>query len=160
VIFAKLYTHDMSSFLCYTPTKILLKNTNIYIYIYICLCICININPSLFAFIKLFSVILIFFLSFFAISWAAPEAYGGSQARGPVGAVATGLCQSHSNAGSEPHLQPTPQLMAMPDHLTSWARAGTEPEASCFLVRFVNHCPTLPLDYGRFKEKNYMNSVY
>ena len=45
-----------------------------------------------------------------AISWAAPAAYGGSQARGPIGAVATGLRQSHSNAGSEPRLQPTPQL--------------------------------------------------
>ena len=28
-----------------------------------------------------------------------PVAYGGSQARGPIGAVATSLCQSHSNAG-------------------------------------------------------------
>ena len=50
-----------------------------------------------------------------AISWAAPAAYGGSQARGRIGAVATGLRQSHSNAGSEPRLQPTPQLMATPD---------------------------------------------
>ena len=32
---------------------------------------------------------------------AAPAAYGGSQARGLIGAVATGLLQSHSNAGSE-----------------------------------------------------------
>ena len=31
-------------------------------------------------------------------------AYGGSQARGPIGAVAAGLRQSHSNAGSEPCL--------------------------------------------------------
>ena len=52
---------------------------------------------------------------FFAISWAAPAADGGSQARGRIGAVATGLSQSHSNAGSEPHLQPTPQLTAMPN---------------------------------------------
>ena len=28
--------------------------------------------------------------------------YGGSQARGLIGAVAVGLCHSHSNAGSEP----------------------------------------------------------
>ena len=65
-----------------------------------------------------------FFLNFFglfvfvvvvAISWAAPAAYGGSQARGRIGAVATGLRQSHSNAGSEPRLQPTPQLTATPD---------------------------------------------
>ena len=50
-----------------------------------------------------------------AISWAPPAAYGGSQARGRIGAVATGLRQSHSNAGSEPHLRPTPQLTATPD---------------------------------------------
>ena len=51
----------------------------------------------------------------FAISWAAPAVYGGPQARGPIEAVATGLRQSHSNTGSEPHLQPTPQLTAMLD---------------------------------------------
>ena len=56
-----------------------------------------------------------FFFFFFAISWAAPSACGGSQARDQIGAVATGLCQSHSNTGSEPHLQPTPQLTARPD---------------------------------------------
>ena len=38
-------------------------------------------------------------------------AYGGSQARGLIGAVAS-LCQGHSNSGSEPCLQPTPQLTA------------------------------------------------
>uniref|UniRef100_A0A8D1PF60 RRM domain-containing protein n=1 Tax=Sus scrofa TaxID=9823 RepID=A0A8D1PF60_PIG len=58
----------------------------------------------------------VLFSCLFAISWAAPGAYGGSQARGPIGAVAAGLCQSHSNTGSEPRLQPTPQLTATPDH--------------------------------------------
>ena len=43
----------------------------------------------------------IFFLSFFR---AAPSAYGGSQARGQIGAVAAGLHHSHSNAGSELHV--------------------------------------------------------
>ena len=52
---------------------------------------------------------------FLLFLWATPAAYGGSQARGRIGAVATGLRQSHSNAGSEPRLQPTPQLTAMPD---------------------------------------------
>ena len=56
-----------------------------------------------------------FFFCLFAISWAAPVAYGGSQARGQSGAAATGLCQSHSNSGSEPRLPPTPQLTATPD---------------------------------------------
>ena len=62
------------------------------------------------------SYFLFLFFCLFAFSRAAPAAYGGSQARGRIGAVATGLCQSHSNAGSEPHLQPTPQLTATPDH--------------------------------------------
>ena len=48
-----------------------------------------------------------------AISWAAPAAYGGSQARGRIVAVAADL--HDSNAGSEPRLQPTPQLTATPD---------------------------------------------
>ena len=46
---------------------------------------------------------------------AAPSAYGGPQARGRIGAVATGLRHRHSNIRSEPSLQPTPQLAAMPD---------------------------------------------
>ena len=58
---------------------------------------------------------LTFFFFLFAFSRATPAAYGGSQARGGIGAVAAGLRQSHSNSGSEPRLQPTPQLMAVPD---------------------------------------------
>ena len=49
-----------------------------------------------------------FFFFFFLLFRAAPEAYGVSQARGLIGAVATGLHHSHSNVGSELHLQPTP----------------------------------------------------
>ena len=40
----------------------------------------------------------------FVLFRAASEAYGGSQARGLIGAVATSLHQSHSNARSEPRL--------------------------------------------------------
>ena len=53
--------------------------------------------------------------SFLFFLTAAPVANGGSQARGQIGAVATGLHHSHSNAGSKSHLQPTPQLTAMLD---------------------------------------------
>jgi len=56
------------------------------------------------------------FLSFFLpFLGPLPATYGGSQARSLIGAVATSLCQSHSSAGSEPRLQPIPQLTAMPD---------------------------------------------
>ena len=50
-------------------------------------------------------------LFFFFAFRAALAAYGGSKARGPIGAVAS----SHSHAGSEPSRQPTAQLKAMPD---------------------------------------------
>ena len=56
-----------------------------------------------------------FFFCLFAISWATLMAFGGSQARGQIRAVGTGLRHSHSNSGSKPHLQPTPQVIAMPD---------------------------------------------
>ena len=42
-------------------------------------------------------------------------AYESSQARGRMGAAAADLCHSHSNAGSEPHLQTIPQLTAKLD---------------------------------------------
>ena len=55
-----------------------------------------------------------FFL--FLVFRATPTAYGNSQARGLIGATAAGLHHSHSNVGSKPHLQPTPQLPVMLDH--------------------------------------------
>ena len=42
-------------------------------------------------------------------------AHGVSQAMGRIGTIATGLHHSHSNAGSELHLGPTPQLTETPD---------------------------------------------
>ena len=55
------------------------------------------------------------FICLFAFFRVAPVAYGGSQARRLIGAVATGLRQNHSNARSELCLQPIPQLMATLD---------------------------------------------
>ena len=59
--------------------------------------------------------IFFFFFVFLLFLWAAPAAYGVSQASGLIGAVAASLRQSHSSTGSEPRLQPTPQLTATPD---------------------------------------------
>ena len=47
-------------------------------------------------------LIFFFFLVFLSFR-AVPVAYGGSQARGPIGVVAANLHDSHSNAGSELH---------------------------------------------------------
>ena len=69
-----------------------------------------------------------FFFCLFATSWAAPAAHGDSQARGRVGAVAASLCQSHSNAGSESRLRPTPQPMATPDSQPTEQGQGLNPQ--------------------------------
>ena len=55
---------------------------------------------------------------FFFLFRAAPAAYGGSQARGQIGAVAASLHHSHSNKGWKPRLQHTRKLMAKPHLLT------------------------------------------
>ena len=56
-----------------------------------------------------------FFFCLFCLFRAAPEAYGGSQARDLITAIAASLRYCYSNARSKPHLRPTPQLKAMLD---------------------------------------------
>ena len=70
----------------------------------------------------------VLFSFFFNLFRAIPAAYEGSQARGQIGAVAPGLRQSHSNAGSEPRLQPTPQLTATPDRKPTEQGQGPNPQ--------------------------------
>ena len=62
-----------------------------------------HFSIGLLAFLLLYKsfVYLIFFFFVFCLYRAAPAAYGGSQARGQIAAVATSLHQSQSNAGSE-----------------------------------------------------------
>ena len=62
--------------------------------------------------VKTIEPICLFFCLLFR---ATPSACGGSQARGQIGATAASLHHGHSNAGSKPHLRPTPQLKATPD---------------------------------------------
>ena len=70
-----------------------------------------------------------FLCSFRTIS----TAYGGSQARGRVVTVVAGLCHSHGNSGSKPHMWLTPQLTA--GSLAHWE---IEPAYSWILVGLVN----------------------
>ena len=76
----------------------------------ICLVVLLGFHLDLFIVIFNFN----FFLSF-CIFRATTAAYGGSQARGLIGAATLGLRHSHGNAGSEPCMGPTPHFMAMPD---------------------------------------------
>ena len=64
---------------------------------------------------------------FIYLLFAPPAAYGGSQARGQIGASAANLCHSHSSARSELCLRPAPQLTATPvPQPTDWGQ-GSNP---------------------------------
>lgn len=77
---------------------------------------------------------------FFWLFRAALVTYASSQTRGQMGSVAAGLQHSHSHAGSEPCLRPTPcsRQCQIPDQ---GARLGIEPESSWTLVGFVSTAP-------------------
>ena len=82
-----------------------------------------------------FPCLLAHYTSFFR---ASPTACGGSQARGGIGATAAGLRHSHSNAGSEPCLRPTPTAHGNARSITCRVRPGIEPTTSWFLVGFLS----------------------
>ena len=69
---------------------------------------------------------------------AAPVAFGRSRARGWMGAAAARLYHSHSNTGSEPHLQPTTQLLATPDPKPTEQGQGLNLHHQWILVTVLN----------------------
>ena len=71
------------------------------------LLLCPDLFPASFYFLFLFINYYYYYL-FFCLFRAIPMAYGGSQARGLIRAVAASPHYSHSNVRSEPCLQPTP----------------------------------------------------
>ena len=85
-----------------------------------------------------------FFLSFyfyfilFCLLRAVSTTYGGSQARGPIGAIATSLCHSHSNVDLS-HVFNLHHSSQQHRSITHWVRPGIEPASSWILVQFVNH---------------------
>ena len=54
-------------------------------------------------------------INIFCLFRTTPKAYGGSQARSQIRAIAASLRHSHSNSGSRLCLWPARQLTAMPD---------------------------------------------
>ena len=98
----------------------------------LCLCIFCFTNKQTFCTQSIHLGINTFFFFFFfdllAISWAAPVASGGSQARGPIGAAAAHLRHSHSHARSKPCLPPTAQLTATPDPQPPEQGQGSNPQ--------------------------------
>ena len=74
-----------------------------FLLLFFCLCVCVRM----------------------CVFTVAPAAYGGSQSKGRIRAVASGLHLRHSNEGSEPHLQPTPVAHGHARSLTHWVRPGS-----------------------------------
>ena len=73
------------------------------------------------------------FLSFFFLFRTTPMACGGSQARGLIRAIASGLRHSHSNTYTTAH--------GNAKSLPHWARPGINPATSWFLVGFISAMP-------------------
>ena len=57
------------------------------------------------------------------------------------------LHNSHSNAGSQPHLPPAPQLMATPDPEPTEKGQGSNPHAQGHYVRFLTHWATMGIPF-------------
>ena len=62
---------------------------------------------------------------------------------GLIGAVAAGLCHTHSNARSKPHLWPTPQLRATLDAYPAERDQGSNPQPHGFWLN------SFPLSHHR-----------
>ena len=60
-------------------------------------------------------MVILFLFIYFLLFRAAPMAYGSFQARGWIRATDAASLYHSRNAGSKPHMWPTPQLMATPD---------------------------------------------
>ena len=69
----------------------------------------------------------IYFILFILCFRASPTAYGSSQARGRIRAVAAGLHHSHSNTESKPGLRAPPQLTAILDSRPTEQGQGLNP---------------------------------
>ena len=101
-------------------------------------------------------MLLCFYFCFCLLFRAIPTVYGGSQARGQIGAAAAVLCHSHSHShtGSELCLRPTPQLTAMPDpYPTEWSQDWTHTLIDTSWVRY-------PLSYSGNSNLNVFVSCF
>ena len=90
----------------------------------------------------------LFIFCLFAFSRATPMAYGGSPARGLIGAVATGLHHSHSNRCNSVTYT---TAHSNTGSLTHPVRLGIKPSTSWFLVGSINHWATTGTPHAPLK---------
>ena len=65
-------------------------------------------------------------------------AYGGSQTRGWIGAVAASLHHSHNSAGSETYLWPAPHSSQQSGILNTLSKVRDQTASPCILIGFIN----------------------
>ena len=100
-----------------------------------------HISPGWFESSNWSSVVFLF-IYFFVLERTPPAAYGGSQARGPIRAIAASLHQGHRNVGiwakcgvvKDPGLPTYTTACGSPGSLTHSARPGIEPTTSWSLL--------------------------
>ena len=73
----------------------------------------------------------------FCLCRTTPAVYGGSQARGQIGAIAASLCHSH-NWGIQAASVTYTVAQEQCGSLTHWVRPGIDSVSSWILVRLVN----------------------
>ena len=102
---------------------------------------------------------------FFFLFRAALAAHGSSQARGLIGAIATGLC--HSQIQCQIQAMSVTYIAAHGNarSLTYWARQGIEPTISWFLVGFylfIYFCLFygLTCDIWKFRARGLIRTVF
>ena len=93
----------------------------------------------------------LFSFLFFLLCRATPEAYGGFQARGLIGAT-TAASLHHSSEQQRIQAASSTHTIAHSNagSLTHWAEPGIEPATSWFLVGFVSTEPRRELHYAVF----------
>ena len=89
-------------------------------------------NHDTSSFILFLSFFLLLHLQHMKVPWA----------RDQIRAAAAGLCHSHSNVGSQLHLQPTLQLEAMQDPQPTERGQRSNPHSQGHDVRFLTHWTT------------------
>ena len=136
----------------YTPAPSQTINVLVKSSVFICLCLSFprkymhvdiaNSPRCYFSKSILFSQTIFIYL-FICLFMATPKAYGGSWARGQIGAATARLCHSHNSARPEPCLRVATYTTAHSNagSLTHLARPGIKPASSWILVRFLSTEP-------------------
>ena len=120
---------------------LILEQVNIFHVLFYLYLFLLRYSSSLYVDLSFWPILFSFSLKNFLLFRAAPEACGGSQAGGLIGATAAGLHHSHSKhsiwATSAIHTTTHNNARS----LTHLVRPGIKSSTSCFVVGFISAVP-------------------